>query len=78
MPVYDCQSCGLATGTCLHCEAEIEQESTGELLTGNFIVCKNCKSVDVDLYSDEGWQIELRARDVQERTLETRKEEKQS
>lgn len=72
MSVYDCQNCGHATGRCLHQYAEVVQPDTSELLTGDFITCIRCHSVDVDLYSDEGWQIELRAREVQEKTPQQR------
>lgn len=68
MCVYDCQNCGFATGYAVTRYAEIARAESSELITGSFIACTRCASIDVDLYSDEGWQIELRAREVQERT----------
>lgn len=70
MCVYDCQACGLATERSSVDEfATVEHVQDGVVSTceAPFPACVACASIDVDVYSEEGWQIEMRAREVMER-----------
>ncbi len=68
MPVFDCLCCGLATERHDTVEASVQDEFEPEVVRdGLFDACVGCGAIDVDVYSEEGWQIELRARDVAER-----------
>ena len=66
MAVYDCLDCGLASERRKLKESYIEHPDHG-VIDGMFASCTNCSSLDVDVYSDEGWQIEMRCRETLER-----------
>lgn len=68
--VFDCQACGLASErkNTVETVAEHVTERGPELVEGEFPACVNCESIDVDVYSDEGWQIEMRVRETAERS----------
>lgn len=68
MSVYDCLDCGLATERHDVVETEVQDSLDPTVIReGEFAACAGCGSIDVDVYSPEGWEIEMRARDVEQR-----------
>lgn len=65
MNIAECLDCGLSSDSTFFdlTEAVIEDPLPPfQVREGSFFTCPNCESIDVDVYSPRGWQIEMAIR----------------